>query len=148
MQYIDRETVKLHVAILKILYREKGGYLRASEIKKRLPKIHLPKLLKPIRHFPQFTQNINYHMTKLEMMGFVGGFDKGGFEREDIPSSEKYYDLTKKGEDLTRPINPKNKEEAVNLLFNLMGGFLAQRTGKRPEEIYKDISELLKELED
>jgi len=142
-KYFDKETVKLHVEILRILYRKKG-HLQAHEIQEGLPKIHLPKLLKPVRFFPRLKQTINYHMAILEMIGLVSGFDKDGFEREYIPSSEKYYELTRKGETV---VMPKSKENFANVLFELIGEKLVRRSGKPPEEIYKGLSELIEELD-
>lgn len=146
MQYFDKETVRLHVEILRILSKEKG-YLQGQEIEGRLSENLKSKLLEPIPHFPQFRKNIYYHLTKLEMLGLVGSFDKDGNEGDYIPSSEKYYEIKQKGESIVDWSKRKTREGFVGQLFDIIGEHLVKRSGKRPEEVYKTLLELARVLD-
>ncbi len=81
------------------------------------------------------------------MLGLVGGFDKNGIERDYIPSSGKYYELTQKGESMVDSSKIKTKEEFAGHIFDTIGKSLVQRSGKSPEEVYKLLLELVREFD-
>lgn len=138
--YLDKETIKLNIEILRVLSKERG-HLQGKEIEDRLSEVYKSKLSEPIPHFPQFRKNIHYRLTKLEMFGLVSGFDKNGNEGEYIPSSEKYYEITQKGKAVVGGL-PKTKEELAGRLFDIIGEEVAKQSGRRPEEVYRLFLEI------
>jgi DNA-binding PadR family transcriptional regulator len=139
-ELLDKVTIKLNIEILRILSKE-NGQLKGKEIEDRLPDVHKPKLTESVPHFPQLRKDINYRLTQLETIGFVSGFDKSGNEREYIPLSEKYYEITQKGKAVVGGI-PKTKEEFAGRLFDIIGEYVVERSGRRPEEVYKLFLEI------